>query len=148
MEEENRRLRERLNSPDASNAPSSPSNAFSRGNGVLVPLHPSLPITTHEAVPRTPTETVPEVGYSGLEQRSDQQATVSGIFTSANGRASYHGLTSTLYDDLPIEENRCGMTLDRRFGDERLMAFASTQRKYPDCFVTRHVHSLPLTVSH
>jgi hypothetical protein len=40
---------------------------------------------------QAPAETILEEGTSGLEQRSGPQATVSGIFTSANGRAGYHG---------------------------------------------------------
>lgn len=44
----------------------------------------------------------------GLHQQSDSskmdhpQSVVSGIFISANGDSSYHGLTSTLFDGAPI----------------------------------------------
>jgi hypothetical protein len=38
-------------------------------------------------------------------------------------------LTSTLYDDFPSEENRYEVPLDCTFRDERLTAFASTQRE-------------------
>ncbi|KUJ07787.1 uncharacterized protein LY89DRAFT_711936 [Mollisia scopiformis] len=122
LEEENRRFRERLSSTEGSNAPS-PSNASSRGNDT-VPLPPP-----NQSGQPIPSETI--LGdASGDEERSGPQATVSGIFTSANGRASYHGLTSTLYDDFPGEENRNDATVDRQFGDERLTAFASTQRQW------------------
>lgn len=89
-------------------------------------------------VPRqeTPGRSVAELhepsGSSG--KHDNPQSVVSGIFISANGDSSYHGLTSTLFDDSRICRQNQAQVADASMPVEpirkQLMGEAVYQRKF------------------
>jgi len=88
-------------------------------------------------VPRQETPGRPVAGLhepSGSGKRGNPQSVVSGIFISANGDSSYHGLTSTLFDDSRICRQNQAQVADASVPVEpirkQLMGEAVYQRKF------------------
>lgn len=56
--------------------------------------------------PTTPRQEPPDVEKTTADTSADRsQSAVSRIFISPNGESSYHGLTSTLFDDAPTDRH-------------------------------------------
>lgn len=91
-------------------------------------------------VPRQETPEQPAHSVSNLHEPSDSgkrdnpQSVVSGIFISANGDSSYHGLTSTLFDDSRICRQNQAQVADASVPVEpirkQLMGEAVYQREF------------------
>lgn len=77
----------------------------------------------------------------GTAKRDQPRSTVSRIFISPNGDSSYHGLTSTLFDDAPTDRRGVhGVSADRatipvEYISKRLMGEAAYQRRDQSLFL-------------
>lgn len=78
---------------------------------------------------------------SGSGKHDNPQSVVSGIFISANGDSSYHGLTSTLFDDSRICRQNQTQVADASMPVEpirkQLMGEAVYQRRFGASSVTQ-----------
>ena len=112
LEEENQRLRQQLAPSDAG------SNNVEDPNPPGIDQPPDITVQNQEAA-----------------KRDQPRSTVSRIFISPNGDSSYHGLTSTLFDDAPTDRRGVhGVCADRttipvEYISKRLMGEAAYQRR-------------------
>lgn len=129
---ENSRLRNQLRV----SAQVSPAEVGGNRQDDQQPVRPSLP-SQHSAVSSTPefapsdADAPPVLSPEARRQRS----AVSRIFISANGDSSYHGVTSTLFDDASTDRPAVQVSVDPKMPVEwvkkGLMAEAARQRNHP-----------------
>ncbi|KAJ5217515.1 uncharacterized protein N7469_011140 [Penicillium citrinum] len=131
LEVENEQLRRQLEAmgsqPTA--GPDSPTSSIAHG-AQATPLQPS---------PESPISNFNEPSYTEKQDETNvdnPQSTVSRIYISANGDSSYHGLTSTLFDDAPTDRRGQTRAIDSHFPAEhvtkQLMGEAAYQRQMED----------------
>lgn len=106
--------------------PDSPTSSIAHG-AQATPLQPS---------PESPISNFNEPSYTEKQDETNvdnPQSTVSRIYISANGDSSYHGLTSTLFDDAPTDRRGQTRAIDSHFPAEhvtkQLMGEAAYQRR-------------------
>lgn len=93
LEAENQQLRQRLGTIQRQ----STARSVSPGE------NHNLPQEETEEYPITTLPGPSDVGKRGEPSLNHAQSSVSRIYISANGDSSYHGLTSTLFDDAPTD---------------------------------------------
>ncbi|OQE14221.1 hypothetical protein PENSTE_c037G00691 [Penicillium steckii] len=131
LEVENEQLRRQLEAIGSQSTPGSDSPSSSIAHVTQgTPLQHS---------PESPISNLNEPSHAGKEEETNvdhAQSTVSRIYISANGDSSYHGLTSTLFDDAPTDRRGQARAIDSHFPAEhvrkQLMGEAAYQRQMED----------------
>ncbi|KAJ5110145.1 hypothetical protein N7532_002790 [Penicillium argentinense] len=123
LEAENERLRQQLKTTESHSISESPGLDSSRD-------------TPRQHAPESPTSTFQEPSDARSRDSAKlnrPQSTVSRIYISANGDSSYHGLTSTLFDDAPTDRRgqmrATGPLIPVEHVKKRLMGEAAYQKQ-------------------
>ncbi|KAF7719489.1 Nitrogen assimilation transcription factor [Penicillium ucsense] len=124
LEVENEQLRRQLGAAETHSPDTSRTPECRQG---------SLRLESQELLSTTPSGPPCDSGQPEARTVEHSQSAVSRIFISPNGDSSYHGLTSTLFDDAPTDRRGHGRPADQRSPadhvSKRLMGEAAYQRQ-------------------
>ncbi|KAJ5485423.1 hypothetical protein N7539_005411 [Penicillium diatomitis] len=114
LEVENEQLRRQLGAAETHSPDTSRTSECRQG---------SLRLESQELLSTTPSGPRCDSGQPEARTLEHSQSAVSRIFISPNGDSSYHGLTSTLFDDAPTDRRGHGRPADQRSPADHALNF-------------------------